>query len=141
MMLDAFRAAAAADAATNRSESADQANAAFTAAAVVVTLAALPQALQVRILSFLDLRSLMRARATCKSWRALVTSPALTHRLDVSSCHKRIDDAALTSIAARFGPHLGVLSLRNCWLISDAGLLSLAGGAPHLEVRYLRYHK
>ena len=137
MLVDAFRNAAA-DAASALSSTslAESAGGRLgSQSGLVQQLTALPQALQVRILAYLDLKSLMRARRVCKSWKVLVTSPALTARLDLSTVHKRVTDDALRSVAAVFGSHLGVLSLRSCWLISDTGVRDLLAASPHLEVR------
>jgi len=99
------------------------------------SLVALPQPLQARILSHLDTRHLMRARAVCKSWNALVGSPALTRQLDLTGLHKRVNDDALRTIAALFGSHLHTLILRNCWLVTDEGVRHILAAAPYLEVR------
>jgi len=98
------------------------------------SLMALPQQLQVRILSYLDTRHLMRVRVVCKSWNALVGSPALMRQLDLTSLHKRVNDNALRTIASLFGSNLHTLILRNCWLVTDEGVRHILASAPHLEV-------
>jgi hypothetical protein len=136
MMMEAFRAAAvgASGPAAAIGPGVPHGTADASAGATPWVVTALPQPLQVRILAYLDLRSLLRAREVCKSWKVLVTSPALTYRLDVSTVHKRVTDPVLRAIAATYGSHVGVLSLRSCWLVSDAGVRDLLASTPHLEV-------
>ncbi|KAJ3064241.1 hypothetical protein HK102_008249, partial [Quaeritorhiza haematococci] len=79
---------------------------------------------------------------------------SLLSTIDVSPWHKKIDDAALSAIATYVSsitpnstsdsnnnlPHLHTLSLKNCWSITDKGLLTLFTHCPfvtHLNLASL----
>ncbi|KAF9431478.1 hypothetical protein BGZ76_000255 [Entomortierella beljakovae] len=96
-----------------------------------------------QILDYLPLDRLLRARRVCKNWNNMILeSDDILQEIDLSLYKKIVTDAFLTDLCSTIlskKPHRATkVSLRDCFLISDKGLILLASHMP--AVQYLDLH-
>ncbi|KAI9017624.1 hypothetical protein BC832DRAFT_545249 [Gaertneriomyces semiglobifer] len=89
-----------------------------------------------RILRFLDFKQRMRIRRCSMDILKLLLDPIvnLTSSVDLSTWNKRVDDKVLQDVLCFCGAGLKQLNLRNCWSITDRGILTIATYAPHIRL-------
>ncbi|KAJ3063959.1 hypothetical protein HDU98_000288 [Podochytrium sp. JEL0797] len=94
-----------------------------------------PNTITVRILHYLSSATLLRLRRLSHPFTNLLEDPhyAPLQSLDLSPRHKKISDTNLQPILALVGHTVRSLNLRNCWQLTDTGILSIAEHAPFLQ--------
>ncbi|KAI9344994.1 hypothetical protein BDR26DRAFT_857070 [Obelidium mucronatum] len=94
-----------------------------------------PNDTSILILKYLDPRRLMRLRILSHGVTRVLEDPRhfFFESVDLSPWHKKIDDATLLKILKFCGHAIKSLNLRNCWQVTDKGLLSIAELAPCVE--------
>ena len=82
----------------------------------------------VRCLKYLDLIGVTRMRKVNKYFFKLVMDTDLMfyYYVDLTFYAKKITNDKLTLLSKFIGSHVQVLSLRNCWPITDGGLIQMA---------------
>jgi hypothetical protein len=102
-----------------------------------LTLAALPHALLLEVLSRLPVDCRLRCAAVCRAWRAALNERSLWLRLDLSSATgglsrrrtpRMATDGLLRAAAARAAGHLETLDVSGFCKISSAALLRVVRG-------------
>ncbi|KAJ3219835.1 hypothetical protein HDU67_009023 [Dinochytrium kinnereticum] len=88
-----------------------------------------------KIVRYLDFRSLWLLRGVGKALSQLLVEREfeLTRSVDLSPWHKRVDDNVITAVVTFCGKSIRYLNLRNCWQITDKGLLKVGAQASGLE--------
>ncbi|KAI8849397.1 hypothetical protein BC829DRAFT_391672 [Chytridium lagenaria] len=88
-----------------------------------------------RILRYLDFCNIWRIRGLSKAFSLLLVEQEfdLTGSIDLSPWHRRIDDSVISSVVNFCGKRIRHLNLRNCWQITDKGLLRISSQSPALE--------
>ncbi|KAH6570310.1 hypothetical protein BASA60_007799 [Batrachochytrium salamandrivorans] len=87
------------------------------------------------VFRFLSFRQLMRLRRLNSSIANLLLERphSLVSFVDLSHWHKMIDNKVIGDIMCFCGPNITMLSLRNCWQITDQGLARIAQYATNLH--------
>ncbi|KAF9357347.1 hypothetical protein BGX26_003895 [Mortierella sp. AD094] len=98
----------------------------------------LDESILVRILNALPLGRLLKARRVCKGWNKLILEhDDILQDVDLSQYKKIVTDAVLmdlcTTILSRNPRRATRVSLRDCFLVSDKGLVMLATNMPAVE--------
>ncbi|KAG0001060.1 hypothetical protein BGZ79_005140 [Entomortierella chlamydospora] len=98
----------------------------------------LDESILVQILNALPLNQLLKARRVCKGWNKLVLEhDGILQGIDLSPYKKIVTDAVLadlcTTILSRKPGRATRVSLRDCFLVSDKGLIMLAANMPAVE--------
>ncbi|KAF9585930.1 hypothetical protein BGW38_010945 [Lunasporangiospora selenospora] len=98
----------------------------------------LEEPIVVRILSHLPVVSLLKARRVCKTWNRLIQEhDGILNMLDLSMHKKIVTDLVLLDLCRTVLSHnprrTTVVSLRDCFLITDPGLTELARHLPNVQ--------
>jgi hypothetical protein len=108
-----------------------------------LTLAALPHALLLEVLSRLPVDCRLRCAAVCRAWRTARNERSLWRRLDLSPATgglaRTASDGLLRAAAARAAGHLETLDVSGCHDISYAALLAVVT-ASSASLRELHVH-
>ncbi|KAF8981460.1 hypothetical protein BGZ46_002769 [Entomortierella lignicola] len=92
----------------------------------------------IRILNALPLFPLLKVRRVCKSWNNLILEhDDVLQDIDLSPYKKVVTDTVLidlcTNILSRKPERATRVSLRDCFLVSNKGLMTLAANMPSVE--------
>lgn len=84
----------------------------------------------------LSFRQIWRLRRVCAAWNKVICNSAiLLKTVDVSSASKTFDDTAVNSLMSRVGTfNIEMLILKNCWKVTNRGLLEISNNCPSLIV-------
>ncbi|TPX33495.1 hypothetical protein SmJEL517_g03642 [Synchytrium microbalum] len=91
-----------------------------------------------RILSYLPFTTLFRIRSLNRLVFTLITSTEPNYRnllshIDLSPFHKRINDKSLCDVASYANTSVTSLNMRNCWAVTDKGLIKAAAYMSQLH--------
>ncbi|PHH80877.1 hypothetical protein CDD82_1457 [Ophiocordyceps australis] len=89
--------------------------------------ASLPDQVLVRVFEAFDIGQLMKLRAVCRRWRALLaTSPQVCHDVDLSRYNRSVNDQVLADFIGPFvGSRAVSVDLTNCFHVTDQGFAAL----------------
>jgi hypothetical protein len=108
-----------------------------------LSVAALPHALLLEVLSRVPLDCRLRCAAVCRAWRAALNERGLWRRLDLSTATgglaRGASDALLVAVAARAAGQLESLNVSGCTALSYDALLAVVK-ANSASLRELHSH-
>jgi F-box/leucine-rich repeat protein 7 len=102
-------------------------------------LGCIPREIVAAVLSHLDFHQLFKIRRLSSGFFHLLREPSLElmGSVDLSTIHKKVDDQVVSHVVNFCGPCIRSLNLRNCWQITDKGLLKIAQLCPNIETLIL----
>lgn len=88
-----------------------------------------PDFIQLKIFTYLDLKTLMVMRRVCQNWRQILqTSQQLVKELDLQPYNTTINDKSIISITNFAGVRPKIVNISNCFHLTDEGFSYLVNG-------------
>ena len=85
-----------------------------------------------RIFSFLPFFDLLNCRTVCQSWNEGTENLIACQTVNLTPKNKLVDNETLDFVVNFCGSRPTVLSVRNCWLLTNASFFKIANSMPNL---------
>ncbi|KAI8099049.1 uncharacterized protein BX664DRAFT_377174 [Halteromyces radiatus] len=98
----------------------------------------IPDELQIKILSYLDVQSLLKVTGVCQKWYTLVHEGSLWQTIDITPFYKTIPADQLLKLGIAAGNFLKIANFRGCIQLTGHMLRVLADYCSNIQALYLK---